>query len=129
MARGDASPLAHEAPFAWRIAVPWIAGHLPFLSVESGFWVVSIVGLAGAALCVRWVTLGFGLSRASALAVALAFLSLPFASGYLLFDSAMTDGPAMALLFLAVGATLYRRPRLLVFATLAGIVVRESAIM
>src|SRR5262245_18373402 len=72
---GSSDPLAREAPYAWRVLTPLLVWATPF-GVATGFWLVTLLGLATATLGLEWFLSGLGLSRATAVAGGLCFVAL-----------------------------------------------------
>ena len=105
---GSSNPAAHNAPFAWRLLTPLLVYLLP-LPTLTGFWIVTLLGLAAATLALVWLLRGFGLPEETAIAGGLAFVFLMPATGFTLFDDKLVDPLAFALLTLALAACVHRR--------------------
>ncbi len=125
---GSPDPLAHEAPFLWRLLTPLIVHLLPFPLLTS-FWLVTLVGLAGATLALEWLLVGLKLSPLAMLAGGVAFVLLGPATGFNLWNYALVDPLALCLLALIVGCAIHRHGRLLVALTLLGALTKEVTLL
>ena len=122
-----ADPLVHQAPFCWRILTPWLVHILP-LSVTTGFWVVTVAGLALATLGLMWFLRALGLSHAAAVAGGLAFVLLPQATGFTLWDYMLVDPLALALQVIAMACAVSRRGPWLVCALALNAFAKETVL-
>jgi hypothetical protein len=125
---GSADPLARQAPYAWRVLTPLLVWATPW-GVTTGFWLVTLLGLATATLGLEWFLSGLGLPRASAVAGGLAFVALMPACGWTLYDSCLVDPLAFACVTFALGAAVHRRGPLLVVAACLGALAKETTLL
>jgi hypothetical protein len=113
--------LDNLAPWCFRV-LPSLIVHeiiaiLP-ISAEAGFWLLTIASLAVATGATMWFLQGLGLATGPAVAGGLAFVVLGPATGFTLFDYALVDPEAFALLALVCASVVHRRGVLL-FISLA----------
>jgi len=124
---GSPNPLAHQAPYLWRPLTPLLVWLLP-LPLFDGFWLLTLIGLAGATFALMWFLQGLGLPRGAIIAGALAFIFLMPATGWTLYDDTLVDPLAFALLTLSLAACVHRRGWLLLLALCCCALDKEIAI-
>jgi hypothetical protein len=125
---GAPDPLARQAPYAWRVLTPLMVRAMPF-GAATGFWIVTLLGLASATVGLEWFLSGLGLPRASAVAGGLAFVALMPACAWTLYDSCLVDPLAFACIALALGAAVHRRGPTLLLAACLGALAKETTIL
>ena len=117
----------HLAPWGWRILNPWLAGLLPG-SEQFGFQVVCLVSLIVCAVCVHRTCLVLGFDRRLALCGFLLFISLSFATKYVMFDFWLADPLAFAFVALAVLLAVEQRPLGFAICLAVGVLAKESVL-
>ncbi len=125
---GSPNAMAHNSPFAWRLLTPLLVHLLP-LSIFDGFWLITLLGLAGAALALIWFLRGIGLPKDAAVAGGLTFIFLLPATGFTLYDDKLVDPLAFALLTLALAACVHRLGPLMFISLVLCALDKETALL
>lgn len=120
--------LVREPPFCWRILVPLIVHIMP-VPAPTGFWFLTVLGLAVATLALEWFLRGLDLPPAAASAGGFAFVLLGPAVGFTLWDYMLVDPVSFALLALALGCAVHRRGPLLLATLLIFAAMKETALV
>lgn len=107
------NPLAHQPPFVWRILTPLLVHMLPVPTL-TGFWLVTLFGLAGTVLALPWLLKALGVPQPAIIGGTLAFVFLGPATGFSLWSYQRIDALAFFLLTLALLFSVQRRGLLLV---------------
>jgi hypothetical protein len=128
MAEHARSPLADQAPFAWRVVTPWLVSMLPAPTL-LGFWWVTVAGLAATTLAVEWFLLGIGLRDTTTAAGATAFVMLGPATGYALWAYTYADAVPLFCLTLALGCAVRHHGAALFVVVLIGALAKESIVL
>jgi len=110
------------------VLTPLVVWATPF-GVATGFWMVTLLGLATTTLALEWFLSGLGLPRASAVAGGLCFVALMPACAWTLYDDCLVDPLAFACVTLALGAAVHRRGPVLVVAAGLGALAKETTIL
>jgi hypothetical protein len=117
----------HVAPWGWRILEPGLVGLLPG-SARFGFRVVCLLSLCMATACAYRICRRLGFDVRLASAGMLLFVSLSFATKYVMFDFWLTDPLAFAFVALAVLFAIERRPVAFAICLAVGVLAKESVI-
>jgi hypothetical protein len=117
----------HLAPWGWRILEPGLVRLLPG-SAQLGFQIVCLLSLCVAATCVYRICRRLGFDVRLASAGLLLFVSLSFATKYVMFDFWLTDPLAFAFVALAVLFAIEQRPVAFAICLAVGVLAKESVI-
>jgi hypothetical protein len=117
----------HLAPWGWRILGPGLVRLLPGSS-QWGFQLVCLLSLCVAATCVYRICRRLGFDARLASAGLLLFMSLSFATKYVMFDFWLTDPLAFAIVALAVLFAIEQRPVAFAIYLAIGVLAKESEI-
>ena len=117
----------HLAPWSWRILGPWVVGLLPG-SNRFGFQAVCLMSLVVAAASVYRICLRLGFDMLLASCGLLLFVSLSFATKYVMFDFWLTDPLAFAFVALAVLFAVEQRPIAFAMCLAVGVLAKESVL-
>lgn len=124
----SSSPLAHEPPFCWRILTPLVVHLLPLPTLD-GFWLVTLVGLAGTVLALQWALRGLGLPTGAVAAGGLVLVLLGPATGFDLWAYQLVDPLALCLTTLMIGSAIHRRGGLLLPLAILGALTKETTLL
>lgn len=116
------------APFSWRLAGPLLAGALPF-STSTSFRVVGFVAVWATAVAMFVLLRRLGMDGVLAGAGMLLFLSVGWATGYLLYNFWLPDGLAFLCVVVVAVAAVDRRPLLFAAVLVAGVLVKEQVLL
>ncbi|HEU5379115.1 MAG TPA: hypothetical protein VFV38_27140 [Ktedonobacteraceae bacterium] len=122
--------LVHTGPFCWRVLTPWLVHVLTIfgLSIQSGFFLISILSLYGAIIGTYILLRLCGATPWQAVAIAL-LVQTQYALGFLgLWDYALTDPLSDLLLVLAFIFYWRDQPRWLLVVLALGALNRETAL-
>ncbi len=117
----------HLAPWGWRILEPGLVRLLPGSS-QVGFQIVCFISLCVAAGCVYRICRRLGFDVRLASAGLLLFVSLSFATKYVMFDFWLTDPLAFAFVAFAVLFAIEQRPVAFAICLAVGVLAKESVI-
>jgi len=129
MARSPFSsdPMVHQGPFCWRVLTPWLVHLLTKLglSSQSGFLLITTIGLWGTIISVYALLRLFGATPWQALAIALLVQTQSALGLQLLWEYERTDALSYLLLVLAFLFYWQNRPRRLLVVLALGALNRE----
>jgi hypothetical protein len=117
----------HLAPWGWRILEPGLVGLFPGSS-QLGFQAVCLLSLCVAATCVYRICRRLGFDGRLASAGLLLFVSLSFATKYVMFDFWLTDPLAFAFVALAVLFAIEQQAVAFAVCLAVGVLAKESVI-
>ena len=117
----------HLAPWGWRILGPWLAHVFPG-SHQVGFQLVCWMSLVLAATFVYRICLRLGFDVRLAFCGLLLFVSVSFATKYVMFDFWLTDPLAFAFISLAVLLAVEQRLVAFAICLAFGVLVKESVL-
>lgn len=124
------NPLAHHAPFCWRVLTPWLVYGLTTLglSLHGGFLLVTTIGLCGTIIVVYALLRLCGATTWQALAIAM-LIQTQYVPGLLgLWNFVVTDPLSYLLLGLAFLLYWRNRPRWLMVVLALAALNRETAL-
>ena len=129
---GSRDPLAQEAPFRWRLVVPlvvWVLHTTLGLPLTTGFWLLTLLGLASATLALWWLLEGLGLSGEVRLAGTLAFVLLGPAVAFNLWLPYLVDPLALAIAILIMALAVHRIWWPLPLLAVVGAATKETTLL
>ncbi len=127
MAQYPLNPSSYVPPYGWRVLTPLLVHILP-LPIDAGFWLLTLLCLAGTIFALQAFLRGLGMSNRAILIGGMVWVTLGPATGYLLYNYHAVDPLSCLLLSAAMACVVWRRGLLLV-VVLAGMAFNKELVL
>jgi len=115
------------APYCWRIAIPLIAGIMPF-DLQWNFLLFSLIGIWGTGVTIYYVARKLDFSRSFAFIGMFMFFSIGWGAKLTLYDFWLQDAFSFLLITLAIYFILAKKDLYFIILLLLGVTVKETVI-